>query len=67
MEELDRAIEKIGAFPRVGVPHIAETRPYLMKRFPFALVYREIRQTLEVVAIAHTRRKPGYWKSRVKQ
>jgi hypothetical protein len=29
------------------------------------LVYREVSGKLELVAIAHGRRKPGYWKKRI--
>ena len=34
--------------------------------FLFTVVYREQTTIVEVVAIAHGRRKPGYWKERLK-
>jgi len=40
------------------------TRRFLFRRFPFQIVYRVANDRIEVVAIAHGRRKPGYWKTR---
>jgi plasmid stabilization system protein ParE len=41
------------------------TRRFLLQRFPFAIVYRELPAAIQVLAIAHARRKPGYWKQRL--
>ncbi len=65
MEELDHAIEQIGMFPNAGPSHLSGTRRYVMRRFPFTVIYRDREATIEVVAIAHGRRKPGYWKERI--
>lgn len=40
-------------------------RRVLTNRFPYAIVYLEYRDEFLVVAIAHTSRKPGYWKNRM--
>ena len=66
IDELDHAIEQIGMFPNVGASYISGTRRYLMRRFPFTLIYRERKRAIEVVAVGHGRRKPGYWKQRIK-
>jgi hypothetical protein len=37
----------------------------MFTRFPFALVYRIAPDdSLRVLAVAHDKRKPGYWRSR---
>ena len=42
------------------------TRRFLLKHFPYILVYREKASgTLQILAVAHTSRKPRYWKGRV--
>jgi toxin ParE1/3/4 len=64
--ELDQAIEQIGAFPDAGSLHLSGTRRYVMRRFPFTVIYREQKQMTQVIAVAHSRRKPDYWKQRVK-
>ena len=65
MEELDRIVARIGEYPEGGAPYLEGTRRYLMQRFPFSVVYRRKPRTYQVVAIAHSKRKPGYWKSRI--
>jgi hypothetical protein len=37
-----------------------------MTDFPFILVYRQnIGGIIQILAVAHTSRKPGYWKGRL--
>jgi hypothetical protein len=36
-----------------------------MHRFPFAVVYRELPSVIQVLAVAHGHRRPGYWKTRI--
>lgn len=62
--ELDRAVDSIRKSPEGWPGYEAGTRRYLMRRFPFMVVYREIGSTIQIVAVAHTRRRPGYWKTR---
>ncbi|MHB0958931.1 MAG: hypothetical protein ACYC0X_26630 [Pirellulaceae bacterium] len=45
--------------------YLSGTHRYLMKRFPFVVIYRVTTDRIEIVAIAHGRRKPGYWKRRM--
>ena len=66
IDELDDAIGQIEAFPNLGGPYTSGTRRYVMKRFPFTVIYREQGRIIEIVAVAHGRRKPGYWKERIK-
>jgi hypothetical protein len=37
----------------------------LLRRFPFALIYRIDIVGLVVVAVAHTKRQPDYWRGRI--
>lgn len=41
------------------------TRRYVLPRFPFSIVYLDENNLLTVIAIAHSKRKPGYWKDRL--
>jgi hypothetical protein len=36
-----------------------------VKRFPYHVIYLEKQNDIRILAIAHDRRKPGYWKSRL--
>lgn len=40
------------------------TRRYLLPNFPFSFVYRVHNEEIEIVAVAHHWRYPGYWRSR---
>lgn len=40
-------------------------RRVVLRRFPFLLFYEVRVDTIEFVAVAHSRRKPGYWLSRL--
>ena len=43
------------------------TRRFLLRRFPFSLLYRVELTRLVIVAVAHAHRRPGYWKQRLGQ
>lgn len=51
-----------GRIGRVRVRGVARRLP--VRRFPYFVVYRERADFLEVVAVAHQTRRPGYWRSR---
>ena len=64
LRELDDAIESIAETPNAWPHHVGGTRRKLFTRFPFSLIYRETAGSIEVVAVAHQRRRPGYWADR---
>ena len=61
-----RTIDVIQEHPEIGVartgrfPH----RQLRVARFPYKIVYRIREEDIYVVAVAHTSRRPGYWRSR---
>lgn len=58
------AIHFIEDAPLSGAPVPGEdhTRRLLLTRFPYQIVYRFRQDEIIIVAIAHLRRLPGYWK-----
>lgn len=70
VDEVSAAIDTIANQPHSwpvwpGVePRTPPVRRYVMLRFPFALAYQAFAETIEVVAVAHVRRRPGYWQHR---
>lgn len=64
MSELDAAIARIEQGPRRWPPYLGGTHRYLLHRFPFSIVFRETLSRVEIVAVAHGRRRPGYWRGR---
>jgi len=64
LEELDRAVERIGAGPETWPAYLHSTRVFSLRRFPYLVVFREGAECVQVLAVAHSHRKPGYWKRR---
>jgi plasmid stabilization system protein ParE len=60
------ALELIATHPEIGTarPDRLLTRQLLLQQFPYKIVYRVRGHDVYVVAIAHTSRRPGYWKDR---
>jgi len=65
LAELDIAIEKVAVSPLARPKYVAGTRRCLFRRFPFSLIYRLSDDLIEIVAVAHARRRPGYWTERL--
>lgn len=66
-EELRRAYRKIGASPLICSPFIHGTRRALLHHYPYSVVFRERLHDIQIIAIAHAKRRPGYWANRLKQ
>ena len=62
--ELTRAVESVQNSPERWPLHVAGTRCRHLRWFPFGLVYRIEVARILVIAVAHQRRKPGYWRER---
>src|SRR5512134_3766230 len=64
-EELRLAVDAVAQHPLTWPRHGRQARRYVFPRFPFSLVYRMRGDEVEVLAVAHGRRRPGYWRSRL--
>ena len=62
--EVERTISLVRQFPDSGSPISSTTRRVLVARFPYAIVYRHDADLVVIVAVAHQRRRPGYWRGR---
>ena len=70
-DAVDETIDRIVAMPQVGslvprMPPDSPVRRRAVTRFPYHVVYLQTPTHIGILAIAHDRRKPGYWKSRLK-
>lgn len=68
-ERFDAEVQKASAllleYPEIG-PHIdGELRKLVLDRFPYYLIYFLSSETVYILAVAHERRKPGYWLERI--
>lgn len=70
LDAVDYTLNQILRFPRIGalVPRMRAdlaVRRAPVKRFPYHVIYLETQAAIRVLAVAHDRRRPGYWKSRL--
>ena len=63
---IDRIVVTPGAGFRVPLPEDLTVRRRAVARFPYHVVYMELATHIRILAIAHDRRRPGYWKDRLK-
>jgi toxin ParE1/3/4 len=62
---VESAVLRAATHPLGGAPSHKETRSFLVKGFPFSVVYRVSADEILIVAVAPHRKRPFYWSSRV--
>jgi len=63
--ELLSAFSRAAHSPGRYRPYLHGTRRVLLKKFPYFVVFLDWQDEVFVVAVAHAKRRPGYWKARV--
>lgn len=65
VDELNQVIDKILEAPHRWPRDTNGTRKLNLPCFPFVVVYWETEDQIRILAVAHGRRRPGYWKYRL--
>lgn len=60
------AIDRIRRFPEAWHPMGNEIRRCRLRRFPYGLIYSNDETGILILAVAHSRREPSYWRDRIK-
>jgi toxin ParE1/3/4 len=64
--EFDRALVHVAQAPQRWASGSHNTPQVLAAKVSFLLIYRErFVGEIQIVAVAHTSRRPGYWKDRI--
>jgi toxin ParE1/3/4 len=63
-EDVDDALARIAGNPKVFLVVEKIYRRCLLQRFPYTMFFQEHDDVIEVLAVAHQRRQPGYWLGR---
>lgn len=63
-EQVEAAVNLAASMPGVGSPYRLGTRRVFPKDFPHSVVYREMADSLVILAVAPFKRKPAYWRRR---
>jgi toxin ParE1/3/4 len=64
-EEVELAVDRIARMPQAFSPYGSEgLRKFVLRRFPYSIFYLELDEAIWIAAVAHQRRRPGYWAHR---
>ena len=67
IHEFEDAVQRLIKFPKTGQLYLHQTKRIFLNRFTYSIVYKIYRDELIMVfAIMHMKRKPDYWKKRLK-
>lgn len=65
-DEFELAMAKICASPEIfRIVHPPAIRKFYLSRFPITIVFRLTGAAVQILALAHKRRRPGYWLARM--
>ena len=64
LEEVDRCLQSIEAHPEAGAILRGSVRRRLLRRFPYALLYKIKPSGIRILAVMNLRRRPTYWVGR---
>lgn len=64
-DEMDAVLQRISDAPDRWPKYTSEIRKCRMNRFPYPVFYRQTTSAIQIIAVAHGSRRPGYWKDRV--
>lgn len=65
LAEVDLFVDRIVANPRRFSPRVGDVHRANLKRFPFHINYLIEGETIAIIAFAHDKRRPLYWKDRL--
>jgi len=63
--EVEVSVDSARRFPERWPLQNDGTRRYLIQRFPYIVVYLFLNNHIWVIALAHCKRHPGYWSTRM--
>ncbi|HXJ96292.1 MAG TPA: type II toxin-antitoxin system RelE/ParE family toxin [Terriglobia bacterium] len=64
VDDVEHALGQIDQFPESGYLLNGSVRRLLLRRFPYALMYSVRPGEIRILAIAHLKRRPFYWRGR---
>jgi toxin ParE1/3/4 len=58
-------ISELRRVPRAFAQYLRGTRRAIVERYPYSIVFRELPRKIQIIAVAHAKRRPGYWAGRL--
>jgi plasmid stabilization system protein ParE len=67
LDEIESCVTEISESPELWPYILLNARRRLLNSFPYTIVYLDEMDRTYILAIMHQKRRPGYWKKRLKQ
>lgn len=67
LDDIQRAINRVCTHPESGQKYKNNFRRYLLRKFPFSLIYNIEQDHILILAVTHHSRRPNYWKDRIEE
>lgn len=64
LDDVQRIIDLARDYPKIGQSITGGFRRAVLQRFPFSIIYSEEPSEIVIIAVAHAKRRPGYWRGR---
>ena len=64
IDAVEFTVSLIRQYPELGTSVGQSHRRVLVRGFPYAVVYQKHPDAVLILAVAHLRRRPGYWRTR---
>jgi plasmid stabilization system protein ParE len=64
-DEVERVVDLLLEHPEIGACVDENLRHFVLRKFPFSVVYAVAGGLVYIVAVAHGSREPEYWRLRV--
>lgn len=66
-DEVERVVQLLLDHPEMGSRLDNDLRHFVLRKFPFSIVYAVVTDLVYIVAVAHGSREPEYWRLRVQE
>ena len=64
LDELERVLDRLSAHPHSAQAVDGNVRRATLRDFPYQVFYRVTATSIDVLAVAHTSKRPGYWRAK---
>lgn len=65
LSEIGASLAQIAAHLQLYPVYTKNTRKRVLEKFPYSVIFQEKDEVIFVVAVAHAKRRPGYWRVRI--
>ena len=65
LAEVDASLAQIASYPKLHPSYTKNTRRCILEKFPYSVVFQEKDDIILVIALAHSKRRFGYWRRRI--